>query len=155
MEVNQRPPMVVTNAVSWRSKGIRYIKNEVFLDGFTQEFAITELTESSNTKEDYEELESLPKSLSIERGGEGELPNNSSKDSTPTKPEIKFEKWQRITYPDAIHANAEWVPYSPTQAGVSAKIAQHLAESVGQKNYDNLEPCMIFYAARLVSILEA
>eukprot|EP00850_Spirogloea_muscicola_P003043 SM000012S25305 [mRNA] locus=s12:266913:269760:+ [translate_table: standard] len=32
MEVTQRPPMAVTNAVSWRSEGIRYKKNEVFLD---------------------------------------------------------------------------------------------------------------------------
>lgn len=29
MEVMQRPPMAVTNAVSWRSEGIRYKKNEV------------------------------------------------------------------------------------------------------------------------------
>ena len=27
-----RPPIAVTNAVSWRSEGIRYRKNEVFLD---------------------------------------------------------------------------------------------------------------------------
>ncbi|GAB2280498.1 AP-1 complex subunit mu-2 [Dionaea muscipula] len=32
MEVTQRPPMAVTNAVSWRSEGIVYKKNEVFLD---------------------------------------------------------------------------------------------------------------------------
>ncbi|GMH20741.1 hypothetical protein Nepgr_022583 [Nepenthes gracilis] len=32
MEVIQRPPMAVTNAVSWRSEGISYKKNEVFLD---------------------------------------------------------------------------------------------------------------------------
>ena len=31
MEVNQRPPMAVTNAVSWRSEGIQYKKNEVCL----------------------------------------------------------------------------------------------------------------------------
>lgn len=31
MEVTQRPPMAVTNAVSWRSEGIRYKKNEVRL----------------------------------------------------------------------------------------------------------------------------
>lgn len=31
MEVTQRPPMAVTNAVSWRSEGIRYKKNEVGL----------------------------------------------------------------------------------------------------------------------------
>ncbi|CAH2047755.1 unnamed protein product [Thlaspi arvense] len=29
MEVTQRPPMAVTNAVSWRSEGIQYKKNEV------------------------------------------------------------------------------------------------------------------------------
>ena len=27
-----RPPMALTNAVSWRSEGIKYRKNEVFLD---------------------------------------------------------------------------------------------------------------------------
>jgi AP-1 complex subunit mu len=27
-----RPPIAVTNAVSWRSEGIKYRKNEVFLD---------------------------------------------------------------------------------------------------------------------------
>ncbi|XP_024529599.1 AP-1 complex subunit mu-2 [Selaginella moellendorffii] len=32
IEITQRPPMAVTNAVSWRSEGIRYKKNEVFLD---------------------------------------------------------------------------------------------------------------------------
>ncbi|WMV24586.1 hypothetical protein MTR67_017971 [Solanum verrucosum] len=32
MEVTLRPPMAVTNAVSWRSEGIQYKKNEVFLD---------------------------------------------------------------------------------------------------------------------------
>ncbi|KAH6770606.1 Clathrin adaptor complexes medium subunit family protein [Perilla frutescens var. hirtella] len=32
MEVAQRPPMAVTNAVSWRSEGILYRTNEVFLD---------------------------------------------------------------------------------------------------------------------------
>ena len=33
LELQQvRPPMAVTNAVSWRSEGIRYRKNEVFLD---------------------------------------------------------------------------------------------------------------------------
>lgn len=31
-EVAPRPPMTVTNAVSWRSEGIKHRKNEVFLD---------------------------------------------------------------------------------------------------------------------------
>lgn len=32
LEVQVRPPMAVTNAVSWRSEGIKYRRNEVFLD---------------------------------------------------------------------------------------------------------------------------
>ena len=32
LEIQARPPMAVTNAVSWRTEGIRYRKNEVFLD---------------------------------------------------------------------------------------------------------------------------
>jgi AP-1 complex subunit mu len=32
LEAQVRPPMAVTNAVSWRSEGLKYRKNEVFLD---------------------------------------------------------------------------------------------------------------------------
>ena len=32
MQVAMKPPMAVTNAVSWRSEGIKHKKNEVFLD---------------------------------------------------------------------------------------------------------------------------
>ncbi|XP_074605262.1 AP-1 complex subunit mu-1-like [Brevipalpus obovatus] len=32
MEIQPRPPMAVTKAVSWRTEGIKYRKNEVFLD---------------------------------------------------------------------------------------------------------------------------
>ena len=32
MEAAPRPPPTVTNAVSWRPEGIKYRKNEVFLD---------------------------------------------------------------------------------------------------------------------------
>lgn len=32
LEVAPRPPVAVTNAVSWRSEGIRHRKNEIFLD---------------------------------------------------------------------------------------------------------------------------
>ena len=35
MEVQARPPMAVTNAVSWRSEGIKYKKNEVGSISFT------------------------------------------------------------------------------------------------------------------------
>lgn len=32
MEIAPKLPMAVTNAVSWRSEGLKYRKNEVFLD---------------------------------------------------------------------------------------------------------------------------
>lgn len=32
LEITPRPPMAVTNAVSWRSENLKYRKNEVFLD---------------------------------------------------------------------------------------------------------------------------
>jgi AP-1 complex subunit mu len=32
LEAAPRPPVALTNAVSWRSEGIRHRKNEIFLD---------------------------------------------------------------------------------------------------------------------------
>ncbi|GAB4835042.1 hypothetical protein Ancab_033310 [Ancistrocladus abbreviatus] len=66
-----------------------------------------------------------------------------------------FASWQRIIRLDAARANDEWVIYSPAQAAVSNTKARKLAERVGSKDYDNLEPCRIYHAARLVAILEA
>ncbi|KAH7421960.1 hypothetical protein KP509_13G083500 [Ceratopteris richardii] len=51
--------------------------------------------------------------------------------------------------------NAEWIPYSPSQANVTEEMAEELAMSVGLKDDDHLEPCRQHHAARLVSILEA
>ncbi|KAL8095679.1 rab GTPase-activating protein 22-like [Apium graveolens] len=70
-------------------------------------------------------------------------------------PSEDFSTWQRIIRLDAIRANEEWVPYSPTQAAVSEERARRSAEVVGLKDYDHLEPYKIFHAARLVAILEA
>ncbi|OAY59699.1 rab GTPase-activating protein 22 isoform X2 [Manihot esculenta] len=82
-------------------------------------------------------------------------------DSSPSDAESGFKKeetfatWQRIIRVDAVRANGEWIMYSPTQAAIPALKARQLAESVGLKDYDHLEPCRIFHATRLVSILEA
>ena len=32
LEIAPKPPPAVTNAVSWRTEGVKYRKNEVFLD---------------------------------------------------------------------------------------------------------------------------
>lgn len=47
MEVTQRPPMAVTNAVSWRSEGINYKKNEVCLSSLCA--IVTTLSHSYNS----------------------------------------------------------------------------------------------------------
>ncbi|XP_024994708.1 GTPase-activating protein gyp7-like isoform X4 [Cynara cardunculus var. scolymus] len=66
-----------------------------------------------------------------------------------------FSTWQRIIRLDAIRANDEWIVYTPSQAAVSLIKAHRSAESVCLKEYNHLEACRIFHAARLVSILEA
>ncbi|XP_021775009.1 small G protein signaling modulator 2-like isoform X1 [Chenopodium quinoa] len=66
-----------------------------------------------------------------------------------------FASWQRIIRLDAVRANAEWKDYSPSQAAVSEDRARRSAEAVGLKDYDHLESCRIYHAARLVAILEA
>ncbi|KAH7421959.1 hypothetical protein KP509_13G083500 [Ceratopteris richardii] len=66
-----------------------------------------------------------------------------------------FTTWQRIIRLDAVRMNAEWIPYSPSQANVTEEMAEELAMSVGLKDDDHLEPCRQHHAARLVSILEA
>uniref|UniRef100_A0ACD5YAT4 Uncharacterized protein n=1 Tax=Avena sativa TaxID=4498 RepID=A0ACD5YAT4_AVESA len=66
-----------------------------------------------------------------------------------------FATWQRIIRLDAIRANTDWALYSHNQAEVSKEKALQRALSVGLKDYDHLEPYMIYHAARLVSLLEA
>ncbi|XP_041014721.1 rab GTPase-activating protein 22-like isoform X1 [Juglans microcarpa x Juglans regia] len=97
-------------------------------------------------------------------GTEENDPDMSCKESSsPSRTEVSskyrnaedFASWQRIIRLDAVRANAEWIPYSPSQAAISEGRAHHSAEAVGLKDYDHLEPCRIFHAARLVAILEA
>ncbi|CAH2080251.1 unnamed protein product [Thlaspi arvense] len=87
---------------------------------------------------------------------------NQEKDNPSTSPKPKSQAdedfvttWQRIIRLDAVRANDEWVPYSPSQAAVSETKARGLATQIGLSDYDHLEPCRIFHAARLVGILEA
>ncbi|KFK32984.1 hypothetical protein AALP_AA6G314300 [Arabis alpina] len=87
---------------------------------------------------------------------------NQEKDARPSLLKSKaqadeefYTTSQRIIRLDAVRANDEWVPYSPSQAAVSETKARGLAIQVGLNDYDHLEPCRIFHAARLVGILEA
>ncbi|XP_010555781.1 PREDICTED: GTPase-activating protein gyp7-like [Tarenaya hassleriana] len=66
-----------------------------------------------------------------------------------------FSTWQRIIRLDALRADSEWATYSPKASAVTESRARRSAESVGLKDYDHLEPCRLFHAARLVAILEA
>ncbi|CAH2064666.1 unnamed protein product [Thlaspi arvense] len=75
--------------------------------------------------------------------------------STIPRTEEDFVTWQRIIRLDAVRANSEWIPFSPSQAVISEDRACRAAEAVGLKDYTHLEPYKIFQAARLVAVLEA
>jgi hypothetical protein len=65
-----------------------------------------------------------------------------------------FSSWQRIIRKDAVRANTEWALFSQNQAEVSKEKALQSARSVGLKDFDHLEPYMIYHASRLVALLE-
>ncbi|CAA2965859.1 small G signaling modulator 2-like [Olea europaea subsp. europaea] len=98
-----------------------------------------------------------------ENGEENDRDIPLMEDSSPSKMEVQSEScsaediatWQRIIRLDAVRASGEWIAYSPVQAAVSEGRARCSAEVVGLKDYDHLEPCRMFHAARLVAILEA
>jgi len=66
-----------------------------------------------------------------------------------------FATWQRIIRLDAIRSNSEWILFSRNQSEVPKERALQSAASVGLKDYEHLEPSMIYHAARLVGLLEA
>ncbi|KAL0409209.1 UNVERIFIED_CONTAM: GTPase-activating protein GYP7 [Sesamum radiatum] len=112
----------------------------------------------SESSDDPEDTKPLLSSMDTEDNHPYE-PVASTPDKLETQPASykteNFATWRRIIRLDAIRANAEWIIYSPSQAEVSEEKARKRAESVELKDYDNLEPCRIYHAARLVAILEA
>ncbi|KAL0548826.1 hypothetical protein IC582_013302 [Cucumis melo] len=121
--------------------------------------ALNTESSDSDSSEDPEVSQTFPSS----DGREDTDPDFNSKNSSPLVTEVTskfrnnedFTTWQRIIRLDAVRANAEWIAYAPSLAEVSDDKARHFAEVVGLKDYDHLESCRIFHAARLVPILEA
>ena len=114
----------------------------------------------SDSSEEPEVSHTFP---SMEGTEENDPDMTSKEDSSPSMTEVSsklhnnedFASWQRIIRLDAVRANSEWIPWSPSQAAISEGRARRSAEAVGLKDYDHLEPSRIFHAARLVAILEA
>ncbi|XP_010446889.1 PREDICTED: small G protein signaling modulator 1-like isoform X4 [Camelina sativa] len=122
-----------------------------------EDFITTNDSDSTNP----EETETSPL-LANEEAENNNTVNQEKDNSSPSsKPKSQaadedfITTWQRIIRLDAVRANDEWVPYSPSQAAVSETKARGIAIQVGLNDYDHLEPCRIFHAARLVGILEA
>ncbi|KAL6579224.1 hypothetical protein OROMI_009440 [Orobanche minor] len=132
------------------------IENEVD-DSVTTDEHISEIETDSSDSDSSDDLEDTKPLLGLveEETEENNNINNlyETVDAGSYNSE-DFATWQRIIRLDAIRANAEWIIYSPSQAAVSEAKAQQLAESVALKDYDNLEPCRVYHAARLVAILE-
>ncbi|XP_078180901.1 rab GTPase-activating protein 22-like [Carex rostrata] len=128
---------------------------EMFDEKPTLDLPDTEEDRSDLTHADSSDCESsndkAPKNV------ESQLNNTATKEQAvrPCKTNEDFATWQRIIRLDALRANAEWVPFSPTQAAVSKERAVQLADTVGLQDYDHLEPYRIYHASRLVAILEA
>ncbi|KAE9587258.1 putative Rab-GTPase-TBC domain-containing protein [Lupinus albus] len=119
-------------------------------------FTLDTDSSDSDSSEGLEVIQAFPSDVVRED-------NNSKENSSPSQRKVPsklrtdedFRTWQRIIRLDAVRANAEWMPYSPSQAIVTDSRAHRSAEAVGLKDYDHLEAGRIFHASRLVAILEA
>ncbi|KAJ9186992.1 hypothetical protein P3X46_002494 [Hevea brasiliensis] len=120
-------------------------------------------TESSDS-DSSEDPEAVIQASSSSEGQEKNERDEPSKEFiSPSRTELhlsapaaeNFATWQRIIRVDAVRDNSEWIPYFQSYASVSEDRACCSAEAVGLKDYEHLEPCQIFHAARLVAILEA
>ncbi|KAK4273854.1 hypothetical protein QN277_017168 [Acacia crassicarpa] len=113
----------------------------------------------SDSSESPEVIQNYPPGESKEESGPKTASKEDSSSQTEVSSKVKtkedFATWQRIIRLDAVRANAEWMPYSPSQVVVSENRARRSAEVVGLKDYGHLEPSRVFHAARLVAILEA
>lgn len=122
--------------------------------------ALNSESSDSDSSEDPEVIHAFSCSEDGEENNPDEAPNeNIPLTNTEVRDKLRatedFATWQRIIRLDAVRANSEWITYCPSQATVSEVRARRSAEAVGLKDYDHLEPCRIFHAARLVAILEA
>ncbi|GLT41523.1 hypothetical protein SLA2020_155800 [Shorea laevis] len=123
----------------------------------------TALNSESSDSDSLEDPEVMQGSLSPEGREEDDPDSDPEENVYPSSTEAQsklhvtedFSTWQRIIHLDALRASADWVSYSPSQAVISDARARCLAEAVGLKGYDHLEPYQIMHAARLVAILEA
>lgn len=123
-----------------------------------EEEGSTETEDSDSSEEELEDTKPLLNSIETEESHLYEsinFPLNKFETRSPSCNVEDFTTWQRIIRLDAIRANSEWIIFSPSQASVSEAKAQRLADTVGLKDYEHLEPCRIYHAARLVAILEA
>ncbi|XP_050379035.1 rab GTPase-activating protein 22 isoform X2 [Argentina anserina] len=138
-------------------------KGDVEKSGVTCEDASAGDSESTDS-DSSDDVDITRPLLTTEGTGENNVDDkvtteNSSVSNTENKRKSHtaedYATWQRIIRLDAVRANDEWIIYSPSQADVSEIKAHRLAESVRMKDFEHLEPCRIFHAARLVAILEA
>ncbi|CAH8361831.1 unnamed protein product [Eruca vesicaria subsp. sativa] len=122
-------------------------------------------TDSSDTDscEDDEDVQLLPSFVYSDETKPEEETNNNSEGSSSPPIEFQvqvtvhedFSTWQRIIRLDALRADSDWANYSLSSTTITETKARGLADSVALKDYDHLETCRLYHAARLVAILEA
>uniref|UniRef100_A0A1J3ITN7 GTPase-activating protein GYP7 n=1 Tax=Noccaea caerulescens TaxID=107243 RepID=A0A1J3ITN7_NOCCA len=139
------------------------LKSEpILLDGDCEKSGVTSDDAAANDSDttSSEETETSPLLTATQEAESHNTVNQENEIPSPSKPKSQADEdfittWQRIIRLDAVRANDEWVVYSPSQAAVSETKARGIAIQVGLGEYDHLEPCRVFHAARLVGILEA
>uniref|UniRef100_A0A1J3D971 GTPase-activating protein GYP7 n=1 Tax=Noccaea caerulescens TaxID=107243 RepID=A0A1J3D971_NOCCA len=139
------------------------LKSEpILLDGDCEKSGVTSDDAAANDSDttSSEETETSPLLTATQEAESHNTVNQENEIPSPSKPKSQADEdfittWQRIIRLDAVRANDEWVVYSPSQAAVSETKARGIAIQVGLSEYDHLEPCRVFHAARLVGILEA
>ncbi|KAL9312840.1 hypothetical protein ACSQ67_018292 [Phaseolus vulgaris] len=125
--------------------------------------ADTSVLDTDSTDSDSSEGPEIIQSFPSDDGQEDNNSKTPKENSSPSLMKVPsklwtnedFATWQRIIRLDAVRANGEWMPYSPSQAVVPDCRAHRSAEAVGLKDYGHLDASRIFHAARLVAILEA
>uniref|UniRef100_A0A1J3EX21 GTPase-activating protein GYP7 n=1 Tax=Noccaea caerulescens TaxID=107243 RepID=A0A1J3EX21_NOCCA len=139
------------------------LKSEpILLDGDCEKSGVTSDDAAANDSDttSSEETETSSLLTATQEAESHNTVNQENEIPSPSKPKSQADEdfittWQRIIRLDAVRANDEWVVYSPSQAAVSETKARGIAIQVGLSEYDHLEPCRVFHAARLVGILEA
>ncbi|KAJ4803837.1 Ypt/Rab-GAP domain of gyp1p superfamily protein [Rhynchospora pubera] len=154
--ITEAPPSPITQEVNPNSYFL--FEDMRQLDIIEEEEDKTDSESSDSESSDEEDSDNIPLS-SVDTEEEPKFTRTASQVrgdfSSSSRTSEDFMTWQRIIRLDALRTSPEWVLHSLKQVEVSEEEASQAAYAVGLKDYDHLDACMVYHAARMVAILEA